>query len=149
MQRVIVSVKRKDDFQSHDLEVTATIDIATLVDMIATALRWDMDHSGQSIRYQIEAKPPGRMLQPGESLASVEAWDGSWLILHPVGSRTLGASRDKLPNNQVGATDASSGPVTGWRSLGIALPSDIEASDEQARDDASKSSGFVWKKLDD
>src|SRR4051812_43340626 len=83
MQRVVVTVKRKDEARVRDLEVPADIDAVRLAEMIARALRWESDRAGQPMTYKIEAHPLGRMLQPGESLASAGVWDGSWLVLHP------------------------------------------------------------------
>ncbi len=83
MQRVVVTVKRKDEARVRDLEVPADIDAVRLAEMIARALRWESDRAGQPMTYKIEAHPLGRMLQPGESLATAGVWDGSWLVLHP------------------------------------------------------------------
>ncbi len=82
MQRVVVTVKRKDEARVRDLEVPADIDAVRLAKLIAGALGWGSDRAGQPLTYQIEAHPLGRILQAGESLASAGVWDGSWLILH-------------------------------------------------------------------
>jgi hypothetical protein len=83
MQRVVVTVKKKDEARVRDLEVPADMDAVRLAQQIARALGWSSDRAGQPLTYQIEAHPLGRMLQPGESLASAGVWDGSWLVLHP------------------------------------------------------------------
>ena len=83
-QRVVVTVKRKDEARVRDLEVPVNIDASRLAEMIARALRWESDMAGQRIMYVIEAHPLGRILQPDETLASAGVWDGSWLVLHPI-----------------------------------------------------------------
>ena len=83
MQRVVVTVKRKDEARVRDLEVPADIDAIRLAKLIASALGWASDRAGQPLTYQIEAHPLGRFLQAEESLASAGVWDGSWLVLHP------------------------------------------------------------------
>jgi len=88
MQRVVVTVKRKDEARVRDLEVPADIDAVSLAKQIARQLGWASDRAGRPLAYQIEAHPSGgsegRMLQPGESLASAGVWDGSWLVFHAV-----------------------------------------------------------------
>src|SRR5437763_6247123 len=83
-QRVVVTVKRKDEARVRDLEVPVNIEAQRLAEMISRALRWETDMAGQRITYLIEAHPLGRLLQPDETLASAGVWDGSWLVLHPV-----------------------------------------------------------------
>src|SRR5262245_32856925 len=82
MQRVVVTVKRKDEARVRDLEVPADIDAVRLAKLIASALGWGSDRAGQPLTYQIEAHPLGRMLDSGETLATAGVWDGSWLVLH-------------------------------------------------------------------
>ncbi|HYO49006.1 MAG TPA: EsaB/YukD family protein [Chloroflexia bacterium] len=84
MQRVIVTVKRKDEARVRDVEVPANVEMLRLADLIARAMRWESDPAGQPLYYNIEAHPLGRLLEPDESLGSAGVWDGSWLVLHPV-----------------------------------------------------------------
>jgi hypothetical protein len=84
MQRVIVTVKRKDEARVRDVEVPANVEMLRLADLIARAMRWESDPAGQPVYYNIEAHPLGRLLEPDESLGSAGVWDGSWLVLHPV-----------------------------------------------------------------
>jgi hypothetical protein len=84
MQRVIVTVKRKDEARVHDVDVPANVESERLADLLARALRWESDHSGQPMQYVVEAHPLGRVLDPDESLWSAGVWDGSWLVLHPI-----------------------------------------------------------------
>src|SRR5689334_11679166 len=86
-QRVVVTVKRKDEARVRDLEVPVNLTAERLAEMIARALRWETDMAGQRITYLIEAHPLGRMLQPDETLAGAGVWDGSWLVLHPMGGQ--------------------------------------------------------------
>ena len=65
MQRVIVTVKRKDENKVRDLEVPAEVEVGQLTEMIAKALRWETDPAGQPIQYKIMAEPPGRAAGPG------------------------------------------------------------------------------------
>ncbi len=137
MERVIVTVKRKNEARVRDLEVPTDVEAGRLAELIAHALRWESDQAGQPMRYQIEAQPLGRLLQPNENLAGTGVWDGSWLVLHPVG----GAMPDRGP------ISPTSGPVTGWRQLGIDLP--LGRGQEPAPGEEQPSGGFVWKRLDE
>jgi len=65
--------------------VPAEVAASRLAAMIADALGWSDDGQDRVTVFQIEAYPPGRRLAGHETLAGVNAWDGSWLILHPVG----------------------------------------------------------------
>jgi hypothetical protein len=134
MQRVIVSVERADGGESRDLELPAEIDAGRLAGLIASALRWTTDWSGQPVRYQIEAHPLGRPLQPHETLAGAGVWDGARLVLCPIGT----------PRSRQQPPPRTSGPVTGWRSIS-AHPAD--ASDQPA--DAQPAPGFAWKPVDE
>jgi hypothetical protein len=75
VQRVIISVAVEGGPHGLDLEVPAGLPAAELVPLLAAALQAPA-HS-----YRLEALPPGRLLQPHESLAAAGAWDGAWLIL--------------------------------------------------------------------
>lgn len=127
MYRVIVTVKRIDEKRGRDLEVPAEIKVTRLAEMIAQALRWEMGWNGKPMRYQIEAQPLGRFLQPAESLASAGVWDGAWLVLHPEGSTQLaGIPREDYQDQKARPPLSMAGPVTGWRSLGLDQPSNSD-----------------------
>lgn len=135
MERVIVSVQREDDGEVRDLEVPAEVEAERLAALIARALSWSTDSAGQPVRYEIEARPLGRGLKPGESLADAGVWDGSLLVLHPTGAtrRPTAAS--------------AKGPVGGWRSLETGESS--ESGQEPAPAGEKPKPGFAWKELDD
>lgn len=146
MQRVIVTVKRKDEARVRDLEVPTDVEAGRLAEMVARALHWESDAAGQPVHYQIEAHPLGRVLQVHESLASAGVWDGSWLVFfsegrYPqVGDRTPGVSYQSPDQAQ-----SSAGPVTGWRSLGIDLP---DGAGQAPVPEEKPASGYVWKQVD-
>jgi hypothetical protein len=133
MQRVIVSVERAESGESRDLELPAEIEAVRLAGLIASALRWTTDWSGQPVRYQIEAPSLGRLLQPHETLASAGVWDGSRIVLCPIG-----AARRPTPQR-------SPGPLAGWRSIGDNPTTDSgEPATEQ-----QPAPGFAWKPVDE
>ncbi len=146
MQRVIVTVKRQDEAQMRDLELPSDVEAGRLAEMVAQALRWDTDMAGQPVRYEIMAEPPGRTLQPHESLEAAGVWDGAWLIFQPSGA--LGGLRRQAPSGRGPATGQPpvTGPMTGWRPLGIDLPTGPAPEDEETPSDKG---GFVWKQLDE
>jgi hypothetical protein len=243
MQRVIVTVKRKDEARVRDVEVPANVEMLRLADLIARAMRWESDPAGQPLYYNIEAHPLGRLLEPDESLGSAGVWDGSWLVLHPVRQQvqvappqpeyTAPQALEATPptwdsvaspqaesqvQQQAGATDASNvgevadsplaspfarrsifgdtpfpgttesveetpqpytpvpdyqaqttpyvqpasaglspapadeaepaGAFSGWRSLGIDLPTGLSSAQEEPQEKRD-SGGFVWRQLDD
>ena len=49
MQRVIVTVKRKDEARVRDVEVPAIVEMLRLADLIARAMRWESDPAGQPL----------------------------------------------------------------------------------------------------
>jgi len=146
MERVIVTVKRKDEAHVRDLEVPADVEASRLTELITQALNWESDTAGQPVEYEILAEPPGRVLAPHESLAEAGAWDGSWLVFCRVGDTT---PSDSVYQSSVAHTPPSSptgGPVSGWRSLGVDLPA--TTSQETVPIEEKRSSGFVWKQVD-
>lgn len=138
MQRVIVTVMRGDDNQERDLEVPAEVEVGLLGELIARALQWETGPSDRPVRYQIEAQPLGRTLDPSETLASAGVWDGSWLILQPVGQAAGPRSRP------------AAGPFGRWRPLEPGQPEQSPPGEpEQPSSEPKGSPGFVWKRLDD
>ena len=134
MERVIVTVLRADEGVEHDLEVPAELEVGRLAELIAHALKWSSLPGAPQLRFQVEARPPGRLLGPGETLASAGAWDGAWLILHPAGA-------GQRPTQPVG------GPVREWRSLGFDPRQEAPAEADSAQPE--QKTGFAWKPLDD
>ena len=147
MERVIVTVKRQDEARVRDLEVPAEIEARQLAELIARALNWDSDAAGEPIEYEIAAEPLGRVLAAGESLADAGVWDGAWLVFHQVGAEPAEPSAEQEPVTPPMRPPVDlDGPVIGWHSLGIDLPGESDAKQE---DDADGSStGYVWKQLD-
>jgi len=143
MQRVIVTVKRQREARVRDLEVPAEVKAGRLAEMIARAMRWESDPAGQPIRYEIMAEPPGRILNPQESLAEAGAWDGAWLVFQPCGERTS-APPPSPPPGPIAPPVSTGGPVSGWRPLDIDLPTGAKPEPEEA----SEETGFAWKRLD-
>ncbi len=131
MERVIVTVQRQGEIRSRDLEVPAEVEADRLAELIAAALHWDIDALGQKIPYQIEIRPSGRRLQPGETLASAGAWDGAWLILHPVRDVRAGWGRFR--------------PIV---SLGQPVSTVDVAMQQPTPKPKRRDSGYVWKQLD-
>ena len=143
MQRVIVTVKRKNEVRVRDLEVPSDMQVSRLAEMIARALRWDTDLSGKVIQYQIEAQPLGRILQPSESLESAGVLDGSWLVFD---SPDLPAPTSTKPPQRSGGVSSSSAPspTTGGR---IRLLSD-DSDQSSSPGEEGNLPDFKWKQLD-
>jgi len=129
MSSVIVTVKR--DWQVRDLEVPANLPIHRLSELIVKALHLD---PGVLLTDLIVADPPGRPLDPGETLADAGVWDGAWLEFKV---------RDAQRQIET--------PVTKHKLL-------TKSSDERnikpplavqpVSPEPKKGSGFVWKRLD-
>jgi hypothetical protein len=149
MQRVIVTVKRQNEARVRDVEVPADMPADQLARTIARALNWEINLGGALTQYQIEAytaSNTSRVLQPDETLANADVWDGAWLVLSPQGaSRTM--PRGQTPSApSANAPASAASPVSGWRSLGIDLPRPPDQSSES--NNQKPGSGFEWKQLD-
>lgn len=72
MDRVIVTVKVVGGVEAVDMELPSGLPAEALAQLLAP------DGSAE-----LEAFPPGRALQPGESLAAAGVWSGAWLLVHP------------------------------------------------------------------
>lgn len=83
MEFVIVTVKRQNEAQVHDIELAIDRPLHELCAMIAAGLGWDTDDQGRPVDHSVETHPPGRFLKPEETLAQAQVWDGTWLVLHP------------------------------------------------------------------
>jgi hypothetical protein len=84
MLRVIVQVQSNQSIHSEDLEVPAEVPAEELGRLIALAMEWSQDPNGRELQHSIFADPPGRVLNVQETLADVEAWDGSSLTLRAI-----------------------------------------------------------------
>ncbi len=143
MERIIVTVKKHREARVRDLEVPAGVDVARLTQLIASALHWDRDSAGGAVRYQIEAQPPGRILQPDETLIDAGVRDGAWLTFIPEGEPQMEGAP---PEAEVPATPPSGGPVIRWESLfpnGAAEPEGKPPDSEEP-----PSSPYIWKEVD-
>lgn len=152
MQRVIVTVKRKDEARVRDLEVPTNVETERLAQLIANALHWESDQAGQPIQYKIEAQPLKRFLKPSESLESAGVWDGSWLVFHQT---SIAGSPPPHHGVTHDLTLSPQGPVVKWDQdrLRDILPRGTDqplSPDAPSRpDEEERSSGFVWKQVDD
>lgn len=77
MESVIVTVKHQSRTGSKDLELPVDVPVKELANMIAYALHWDSNVTGRVSIYHIHADPPGRLLEPDETLEDAGVWDGS------------------------------------------------------------------------
>ena len=75
-----------------------TCPVSSWEGLIAEALHWANVDDDKSVSYRIFADPPGRRLVPEESLATVGAWDGSYLTLEPVREAVLRTTSSPLPD---------------------------------------------------
>ena len=148
MERVVVTVKREGEARVRDLEVPAEVEAGRLAELVAEALRWEVDAAGRRLHYEIEAHPLGRTLQPGERLAEAGVWDGAWLVFRAAGAG-LGPGSRAAPQAMVGSAGAPGSPVGRWRPLklpgGGAEPATPAAG---AGAQGQRESGFVWKQID-
>jgi len=143
-QRVIVTVQFENEARVCDLELPSDVEASRLADMMARDLQLGSAGVNQPVRYQIEAYPLGRALQPHESLEKAGVWDGSWLVLHPVGTTgTVFSQHHKMSEQLL----PQHGPVVGWRSLGIELPGVSDQTSPSNGDE--RPSGFAWKQIDE
>lgn len=147
MHRVIVTVKRQGETRVRDLEVPAEVEIQRLAQLIASALHWETNLAGKPLDYKIEAHPPGRFLQPAESLASAGVWDGSWLVFHSdANARITDPSKSQAAPTPVDAPSAGGSPFVKWRPLGVNTPNSTGDSTEAPEE--KRESKFTWKQLD-
>ena len=144
MDRITVTVRRKDGAQEHDLEVSSEVSAKRLAELVARALHWDSD-APDAVEYEIVAEPPGRALDPGESLADAGVWDGARLVFQ-LPSEEPAARAESAASARSPAADNDQ-PINGWRPLDIPLPTDAEPPEGTASDKPG-TTGFVWKQVD-
>lgn len=143
MERVLATVKRSNEARVRDLDLPADLPAGQLSAEIARVLGWSPDPDGKEVAYDIDAHPPGRLLQPGETLAQVDAWDGSWLVFYPKGTAPKPQPPSPMPPPAPQLTVPGS-PIAGWRKLDIP-PQPPAAGMEKPPD----STGYSWKQLDE
>lgn len=144
MERVIVTVKRYQRTRVRDLDVPAGLESAKLAEIIASALHWDQDRSGAPVEYKIKAHPPDRVLGDRETLLSAGVVDGAWLTFIPQGV----AAAAVTPPPATPKPAPNSGPVAGWRSLGIDIPASSAGNDQPSTPPSQFDNPFVWKEID-
>ncbi len=145
MEQVIITVNRAGETQEIDLLVQPDMPISRLVSYIAEGLHWNKDNRGQAITYDVEAIPPGRILNSHETLASVEAWDGARLVFYPVPKppeQSPKASPANIDDSKPILQPSSESPIVGRRG--------IKAPDRQTGEDSPAGSpGYTLKQIDD
>lgn len=139
MERVIVTVRHAGDGQSVDMELPANLSVEALQSEIMFTLGWSGD-------LEVYANPPGRVLEPNETLAEAGVWDGTFLIFQPVGKSSRGRERHPERPSRVArpARSKQDSPVAGWHPLD--LPA---ATEEKPPDSPPASGGFIWKQVDE
>lgn len=83
MRSAVVSVKLADAEFGLDLEVPVDVEAGRLAPVLAGVLAGEAGLAAPTVAYRLTAYPPGRMLDPAETLASAGVWDGAWLVLVP------------------------------------------------------------------
>lgn len=78
--RVVVTVYRHGDSRGCDLEVSAATPMQQLARDIAVALRW-VQSGADAAGFQVAAEPGGVALPSDQSLAALNLWDGSILVI--------------------------------------------------------------------
>jgi len=86
METVIVTVKRKDESQLHDMQVPPDLPAVRLAEAVAQALNW-RDADDRLSNFVLEVFLPdaeqGRFMRLDETLKAAGALDGSWVVFHP------------------------------------------------------------------
>jgi hypothetical protein len=144
MERIIVTVKRRDQARVRDLDLPAGLEISELTSVIASALNWEGGKKG----FSIQADPPGRVLKSDETLHSAGVVDGAWLTFIQEGVKTT--KKRKTPKSvDLEKKDSSAEPIQGWKTLDGIDPAtfvDTEGEEDDGGDD--KKPPYVWKEVD-
>ena len=149
MTKAIVTVKRVEEARVRDLELPVDVPVVQLAETVAKALGWDLDATGYPVSYNIEAHPPGRLLDPGETLAQAGVWDGSWLVFHPRGAIHASAPVSAARSVPAAVPQPPPQPVPPVRSVPSVVPQPPpQPAQPAAPADTPPSSGFVWKQID-
>ncbi|MDF2628307.1 MAG: protein secretion system (Wss), protein YukD [Symbiobacteriaceae bacterium] len=109
MQRVVVTVRRGGEYDSHDLELPLETPSGRVAELIASALRWNRGPDGNPIAYQIE-RSGGVVIDSSRTLAEAGVLEGELLELYPIDASLQ-------PVFGLGRQGTNS-PVKGWRPLG-------------------------------
>jgi hypothetical protein len=151
MERIIVTVKRANEARVRDVELAADLPIEQIAEALAQKFGWDRDSNGRQVSYRIEAHPPGRDLDPGETLAQADTWDGAWLVLHPNGvkpPKPADASATSSPAAPASVSTTGSSPLLGFTPLGN-VPGANQAAAAPPDDNAAPPiAGYTWKRVD-
>ena len=143
MDRIIVTVKRHQEARVRDLEIPAGVEVARLTELIASALHWDRDSAGGAVSYQVEAQPPGRILEPDETLIDAGVRVGAWLTFIP---ESVPQEEAPPPEVEAPAAPPPGGPVIKWESL---FPDESSGPEDEPPDsEEPPSSPYVWKEVD-
>jgi len=116
VERAIVTVKRAQDPQGRDLDIPLELQASKLAAVVSSALQWGQDKTGTSITYNINAVPPGRVLEDQETLISAGVTNGTWLIFIPQGS--VAPPPDITPISDTTDNDPSPSPYV-WRKIDV------------------------------
>jgi len=135
MDSIIVTVRKEEEQQGHDLEIPLRILARDIVQELAIAFGW-------SSEYRIFVSPLSRLLAPDESLAQVGVWDGAELILT---RQNHGSPHSILTTSSSPSDIPLGGPLVGWRSLDLGMPPSAQA----APPSPSLPGGFTWKQIDE
>ncbi len=76
MKKVIISIKLDNRYEPLDVEVIAESSVAKM--LIALCAAYNL---GNGKNYSVFAAPPGRLLDPNETLEDAGVWDGAILTL--------------------------------------------------------------------
>ena len=110
MERTIVTVGREGETGLYDLELALDLPAEQLAGVVARALGWSSDVSGSPMTFEIVLSHSGRPMAADETLADVQAWDGSMLIFRP-------SQRTMTPLTPVDVAQDRDWPSVGFRPL--------------------------------
>jgi hypothetical protein len=146
VERIIVTVKRANEQRVRDVELAVHVPAEQLAEALAQKFGWDHDSNGGQVVYKIEAYPPGRALNPGETLAEADTWDGAWLVLHPEAGAS--ATPPAQPAPAAPARPAGQGPLIGFTPLDGAPAESEGHAAPPANGTPPPGSGYTWKRVD-
>jgi hypothetical protein len=142
----MVTVKRVNQAQVHSVELPVDLPCEDLAAIMSSDFGWDSDDAGRPVSYDIEAHPPGRMLEPTETLASAGIVDGTWLVFHPRLTTQLPGSADQSPPLEAMhdvEENSSRGYV--WKRID---PDDANLSSISRNGESEMSPSYKWKRID-
>jgi len=106
MNKVIISVRLASSGE-FDLEFVSTTPIGIVISQLVMAQGWDTTVTTYEIQYE------GKTIHPSETLAKLDLWNGTELVLHPRHSSLTPSSTanlktsDNLPSFLAGLQSAS------------------------------------------